>query len=86
MLKEIARGNVPEFLRSLKAVRLQTRSAQGDVREAICFVTPDYLAVGNDHDFFRLPMTPQTAQAIADAADASLTTANFPTRFIGKPS
>ena len=52
-------------------------TAQGDVREAICFVTPDYLAVGNDHDFFRLPMTPQTAQAIADAADASLTTAKL---------
>ena len=27
---------------------------------------PDYLAVGSDDDFVRMPMTPQTAQQIAD--------------------
>ena len=29
-------------------------------------VMPDYLAVGSDDDFVRMPMTPQTAQRIAD--------------------
>ena len=29
-------------------------------------VMPDYLAIGSDTDFVRMPMTPQTAQAIAD--------------------
>ena len=27
---------------------------------------PDYLAIGSDDDFVRMPMTPQTAQKIAD--------------------
>ena len=27
---------------------------------------PDYLAIGSDNDFVRMPMTPQTAQKIAD--------------------
>ena len=27
---------------------------------------PDYLAIGSDKDFVRMPMTPQTAQRIAD--------------------
>ncbi|MEX1740884.1 hypothetical protein WMQ22_25305, partial [Escherichia coli] len=35
---------------------------------------PDYLAVGNNQDFIRFPMTPQTAQRIADAFGCSLPT------------
>src|SRR4029453_5788167 len=41
------------------------------------FVTPDYLAIGADDDFFRIPMTPLTAQAIADPAGPSLITAKL---------
>jgi hypothetical protein len=43
-------------------------SAGGAEREitASIQVLPDYLAVGNDADFVRMPMTPQTAQQIAD--------------------
>ncbi len=42
---------------------------------AIYFVMPDYLAIGTDDDFFRVPITPATATAIADQFDASLITA-----------
>ncbi len=42
---------------------------------ATYFVTCDYLAVGRDDDFFRVPMSPRTAAAIADAARCSLITA-----------
>jgi hypothetical protein len=35
---------------------------------------PDYLAVGSDDDFVRMPMTPQTAQRVADAFDCVLPT------------
>lgn len=58
---EIAAGNVPEFLRTFKAVPI----AAGDVRGMI-EVAPDYLAIGGDDDFVRIPMTPQTAQRLAD--------------------
>jgi hypothetical protein len=71
---ELARGNVPDFLRSLKTIRLKITAADGTPHEAACFVTPDYLAVGTDGDFFRLPMTPMTAQSIAAAFGGSLIT------------
>ena len=58
---EIAAGNVPEFLRTFKEVPIAT----GDVRGTI-EVAPDYLAIGGDDDFVRIPMTPQTAQRLAD--------------------
>jgi hypothetical protein len=58
---EIAAGNVPEFLRTFKEVPI----AAGDVRGTI-EVAPDYLAIGSDDDFVRIPMTPQTAQRLAD--------------------
>ena len=35
---------------------------------------PDYLAVGSDDDFVRLPLTPQSAQKIADAFGCTLPT------------
>lgn len=58
---EIAAGNVPEFLRTFKQVPITA----GDVRGTI-EVAPDYLAIGSDDDFVRIPMTPQTAQRLAD--------------------
>jgi hypothetical protein len=58
---EIAAGNVPDFLRTFKQVPI----AAGDVRGTI-EVAPDYLAIGSDDDFVRIPMTPQTAQRLAD--------------------
>jgi hypothetical protein len=38
------------------------------------FVTPDYLAVGADEDFFRVPMTPMSARVIAEAAGCRMVT------------
>src|SRR5262249_52796941 len=57
VVTEILRGNIPEFLRSLKPIDLEATDAQGTKHSATCFVTPDYLAVGKDEDFFRIPMT-----------------------------
>ena len=74
MEREIVRGNIPEFLRALKAISVTTADAAGKEHNATYFVTPDYLAVGSDADFFRVPMQPRTAQRIADAAGAALLT------------
>lgn len=73
ILREIAAGNVPEFLRRLKPVRLSGR-LHGKVTTATVWVLPDYLAIGTDRDFVRIPMTPITAQKLADRFDALLPT------------
>lgn len=69
IFREISAGNFPQFLRALKEVTIrgQVVGARG-VREvtATIRVMPDYLAVGSDADFVRMPMRPQTAQRIAD--------------------
>lgn len=72
--KEILQGNVPDFLR--KMVRIQTTITGADGREirASYYVTPDYLAIGGRENFARIPLTPITAQAIADSLHCFLPT------------
>lgn len=38
------------------------------------FVAPDYLCIGNDEDWVRLPLTPMAAQMIADLSNCFLPT------------
>jgi len=63
---EVSRGNVPEFLRKLVPVELQCESATGRQLTATIFVTPDYLAIGSDTDFVRIPMNLHTAVTITE--------------------
>ena len=69
ILREITSGNFPEFLRNFKTVEirgpLKPVTNEPEVTATI-EVMPDYLAIGSDADFVRMPMTPQTAQQIAD--------------------
>ncbi|MEA2733936.1 MAG: hypothetical protein QOE14_387 [Humisphaera sp.] len=65
IVQEITRGNIPEFLRKFKTIRVDVCAYE---------VMPDYLAIGRDDDFVRMPMTPQSAKAIADAFGCSLPT------------
>ncbi len=75
ILREITQGNFPNFLRSFKAVPITgTFQKGGKEINATIEVTPDYLAVGADEDFVRIPMTPQTAQKIADQFGCMLPT------------
>jgi hypothetical protein len=69
ILREITLGNVPDFLRNTKVVSIRGKINDGGHDrevEATIQVMPDYLAIGSDDDFVRMPMTPQTAQRIAD--------------------
>lgn len=61
VVKEIVRGNVPNFLRNLVAVTLKP-----DRHVVVLRVMPDYLAIGSDDDFLRMPMTPASAKLIGD--------------------
>lgn len=67
---EILSGNVPAAVRTLHEVTLKAPNGRsGTVR-----VTSDYLAVGSDDDFLRVPLSPLTAQAIADQLGCLLPT------------
>lgn len=70
---EIARGNVPDWLRELVPVET-SREVEGHTFRLTFRVTPDYLAVGSASDFLRVPLTPGTAQRVADLVGASLPT------------
>ena len=63
---ELSKGNLPQFLRRLAPVELQCELAGGKKLVATIFVTPDYLAIGSDRDFLRIPMNLHTALAIAE--------------------
>jgi hypothetical protein len=69
ILAEVKAGNVPPCLRKLVPVAVSA----GTVK-ATYFVAPDYLAIGSDDDYFLTPLTPFTAQAIADRLDCVLPT------------
>ena len=74
LLKEIAAGNLPEFLRVFKSVRVEAMDSAGLHHTAVFEVMPDYLAVGSDSDFVRTPLTPMTALAIASGFGCTLPT------------
>ena len=63
--EQLLSGNLPDFLRKLKPVKLQQRSKGGRLLSATIFVTPDYLAIGSKADFIRVPMDYHTARKVA---------------------
>jgi pimeloyl-ACP methyl ester carboxylesterase len=71
--KEILSGNLPNFLRQLCPVNLINVNV-GQTNAATIYVTPDYLALGSDDDYLLMPMTPATAQRLADVAGCILPT------------
>lgn len=62
---QLMAGNLPGFLRRLKPVTLRGHRLGGEALEITLCVTPDYLALGSDTDFLRIPMGLQTALATA---------------------
>ena len=69
ILAEVMAGNVPPFLRTFVPVTVTTGTLT-----ATYDVAPDYLAIGSDDDYFLTPLTPYTAQIIADRLGCSLPT------------
>jgi hypothetical protein len=70
---QITSGNVPNFLRNLCSIQV-TNVVSGRTNCATFYATPDYLAVGSDDDYFLTPISPYTAQKIANIAGCSLAT------------
>lgn len=57
----VVRGVVPSFVHQFADVALEHDSLRGLVR-----VSLDYVGIGTDDDFVRIPMSPITAQRLAD--------------------
>ncbi|MBA4321226.1 MAG: hypothetical protein C0408_00265 [Odoribacter sp.] len=77
IFKAIASGNIPGFLRNTITLKGEFADSEGIMHKVIYEVMPDYLAVGNDTDYCRIPMNPHTAQQLATMFGASLITSKL---------
>jgi hypothetical protein len=71
IVDEISRGNVPEFLRRLVPITVQSADRADTITY---YVTPEYLAVGSDADYFLAPLSPLAAQKLANLTGCILPT------------
>lgn len=65
-VKEILAGNIPGFFKKFVPVSTQLKDSTGKVFLAVFYVSPDYISIGSEDDFARVPLTPMAAQLIAD--------------------
>jgi hypothetical protein len=71
---EISLGNIPEFLRQPRLLQFTGTDAAGTQHIIKYEVLPDYLAIGSDSNFCRIPMGPVVAQKIGDLFGAVMPT------------
>jgi hypothetical protein len=74
ILQQIEQGNIPDFLRQTREVEVSAIGKDGQRHTGTIRVAPDYLAIGSNEDFVRIPMSPTTAQRIADLTGSQLPT------------
>jgi Secretion system C-terminal sorting domain len=70
---QVVTGNIPDFMRALSPVTVNA-TINGTNHTATYYVTPEYLAIGADEDYFLMPMTPTLAQRIANKLQCNLPT------------
>lgn len=74
-VKEILGGNIPIFLLKLIPINISIKdSTTGKIIRATYYVMPDYLSVGTNNNWARIPLTPIAAQVIADSLQCFLPT------------
>jgi len=76
VVKEILSGNVPAFSREMSPVTMK-QELDGQAYTLTFYATNDYLAVGSEQDYFYTPLTPGTAQLLADTLDCLLPTSKM---------
>ena len=77
IFKALSAGNMPEFLRATVTLEDVFTDALGISHSVQYEVMPDYLAVGDETDFCRIPMNPHTAQRLATLFGGSLITSKL---------
>ncbi len=65
LVEQILEGNIPKSLRRLHPVELSLPGPSGASARAVVWVMPDYLAVGSDEDFVRVPLGLPDALTVA---------------------
>jgi hypothetical protein len=77
IVTEILKGNIPNFQRFLYPV--ERRLTSGPYRGQILrfWAVPDYLAVGSDRDYVRVPLNLYSAKILSSKLDLSLPTAKM---------
>lgn len=73
-VKEILSGDFPGFLRKMVRIHTDLPDTNGHKRSADFWVMPDYLSVGTNDNWARIPLTPMAAQQIADSFHCFLPT------------
>jgi hypothetical protein len=73
-VQEILSGNFPSFLKRFIPVSSKITDSAGKIHVAVFYVSPDYLSIGTDEDWARIPLTPMAAQKIADSFQCFLPT------------
>ena len=73
-LKEILAGNIPLFLKKMVKIKISMIDSSGKSIHAYYYAMPDYLSIGSNDDFARIPLTPNSAQVIADSFHCFLPT------------
>jgi len=74
---EIASGNIPNSLRKLNRIKKTIKDANDVDCVVEIEIMPDFLAIGSDDDFCRIPMLPLTAQKLATLFGATLPTSKI---------
>ncbi len=77
IFRAISSGNVPDFLRNTVTLKGEFADSAGRLHQVIYETMPDYLAVGSNLNYCRIPMNPYTAQNLAYQFGASLITAKL---------
>lgn len=71
---EILKGNYPDFFRKFVPVTTSITDTAGNIFEVTFYVATDYICIGTNTNWARLPLTPMAAQKIADSLNCFLPT------------
>ncbi|MDD3095847.1 MAG: hypothetical protein WC372_05925 [Candidatus Neomarinimicrobiota bacterium] len=74
ILQEFLGGNIPDFSREFITCSSDFKDADGITHRVEYDVMSDYLSIGSNEDYCRVPMGPKSAQEIADAYGCILST------------
>lgn len=74
MVAEILKGNIPNFLRKLTPIDSKLTSGPYRGKTLRYWTLPDYIAIGSDQDFVRVPLNMYSIEKLSEQLDLSLPT------------
>tara|TARA_R110002073_G_scaffold279026_1_gene443212 strand:- start:502280 stop:503140 length:861 start_codon:yes stop_codon:yes gene_type:complete len=74
LIEYMSQGSMPAYNFQFKKVSYQTTTSTGKKLNVSFWVSPDYIAIGHNKNYVRMPLTPQAAQLLADQFNCLLPT------------